>query len=490
MPQQDHFRIAATLFLASFLTYACFLQTPSNANVSSRMFLTLSLVGYGDLSIDRYAARTIDKAESRGKLYSDKAPGLSLLAVPVTALLWRPIIAYDRDHTRPPADAQASGWPPAYELFTYFATLSTSALITAISVAALFLLALNVFGNPGGATLVALAYGFATPAFGWATAFLGHAPAMGLVVTGFACLHFLRHPGPAVRRDYLLVIAGAACLTWAVVTEFTAAPVALAVAVYGFTRTTFGKDQLLLLAACALVTGLAFALPLLIYNNLAFGAPWRLGYQSVQGFPGTKQGFLGLGNPSLNVLFEIIGGARRGILLICPLLLLVPVGLIHMSMLGEQRRLAILITFIVAYYLLLNSSYYYWDGGWSTGPRHITGMLPFACLALGAVWNSAGKCMRAFVLLLVLASSALALMCASTDMFAPDDIGNLLFEVVIPRFLGGYSTAVPVPLFGWRPRYFLLGLLVAWICIGLIIARQLGRSQRVAVPGTSSPLDR
>src|SRR5262249_16038985 len=41
-------------------------------------FLTLSLVGNADLSIDRYANVTIDKAESHSRFYSAKAPGLSL----------------------------------------------------------------------------------------------------------------------------------------------------------------------------------------------------------------------------------------------------------------------------------------------------------------------------------------------------------------------------------------------------------------------------
>lgn len=480
MPKRNRLTVASMLFLMSLVTYACFLQDPWNPNVSSRMFLTLSLVGNGDLSIDRYANLTIDKAESHGRFYSDKAPGLSLLAVPVTALLWRPIITISWRLNNTDAQQGRSGWPPAYYLFSYFAMLSTSALITAVSVAAMFLVALSVFGSPVGAILVAVAYGFATPAFGWATAFVGHAPAMGLVCIGLACAHFLGHNATNPRRDCFLVVAGVACLTWAIVTEFTAAPVAAAVAVYASRKIIFADDHRVMLFRCALITGFLFLLPLLIYNHLAFGAPWRLGYQSVRGFAGMKVGFFGLGMPQLNVLYEITCGARRGILLLCPLLLLVPMGLLQMSIRDGQRGLALMIVLVVTYYLALNSSYYYWDGGDSTGPRHITGMLPFACLPLGSVWNSGSREMRAFVFLLVSASLALAVGSASTGMFAPADIDHLLRDYLIPGFFGGARTAVPVHLFGWRSRYFLLSLFSLWICLALMIARQLGRSRRAA----------
>jgi len=267
-------------------------------------------------------------------------------------------------------------------------------------------------------------------------------------------------------------VAGVACLTWAVVTEFTAAPVAAAVAMYGSRKKMISAgDNRVMLGGCALITGFVFLLPLPIYNHLAFGAPWRLSYQSVTGFPGAKLGFFGIQLPQLKVLYQIIFGARRGIIPLCPLLLLIPLGVIQMSRDG-QRRLAVLIVVVVMYYLALNSSYYYWDGGWSTGPRHITGMLPFACLPLGSVWNYASRGMRAFVLLLVSVSLALAVDSASTGMFAPTNIDDLLFDYLIP---GDSRAVLPVYLFGWRFRYFLLGLFSVWVCLGLMIARQFAR---------------
>lgn len=473
MPESCHFRTAVIIFIVSFLTYACFLQDPNNPNVSSRMFLTLSIVGHGELSIDRYAVKTIDKAVSHGKFYSDKAPGLSLMAIPVTTLLWRPIINGSLHRPDEFTAAEGSGWPPAYYLFTYFANLSTSVFITALSVAAIFLVALSVFGNLTGAIFTAVAYGFATPAFGWATAFFGHASAMGLLMIGFAWLYFWRSNNGASLRDFLFILIGVACLAWAVVTEFTAGPVAVAIAVYHSKKILSVRNHRPMLLVCALVTVLVVTLPLLIYNHLAFGSPWSIGYKAVYGFPGMKQGFLGISTPKLSTLYEITFGTRSGIFQICPLLLIVPIGLLQMSLRAEYRALALLITFVILYYLGLNSSYYYYDGGWSTGPRHITGMLPFACLALGSVWNSASRQMRAFVFLLFLISLALALICASTTMYAPNNYSHLLPEFLIPAFMGPYSSGVPVHLFGWKPRHLLIGVLHLWCFFAIIISHQL-----------------
>jgi hypothetical protein len=53
----------------------------------------------------------------------------------------------------------------------------------------------------------------------------------------------------------------------------------------------------------------------------------------------------------------------------------------------EETRLAgVLIALIAVWYPLLKAGYVYWEGGWSTGPRHITPVYPFLALALGLSW--------------------------------------------------------------------------------------------------------
>ena len=44
---------------------------------------------------------------------------------------------------------------------------------------------------------------------------------------------------------------------------------------------------------------------------------------------------------------------------------------------------------VLCSFLWINASYYYWEGGWSTGPRHLVPMLPLCCLALAFAWPRA-----------------------------------------------------------------------------------------------------
>jgi hypothetical protein len=50
----------------------------------SRFGLTQSIALHGSLRIDRYNAQTQDKSLYRGHWYSDKAPGISFLALPLS----------------------------------------------------------------------------------------------------------------------------------------------------------------------------------------------------------------------------------------------------------------------------------------------------------------------------------------------------------------------------------------------------------------------
>ncbi|MCP4378067.1 MAG: hypothetical protein GY794_18075 [bacterium] len=99
------------------------------------------------------------------------------------------------------------------------------------------------------------------------------------------------------------------------------------------------------------------------------------------------------------------------------------------------------------YYLLLNSSYAYWDGGWSTGPRHLTAALPFLILPLAIVWTEAPNRVRAALAALLLSSAVLGLICVSTSMFAPDFFEDALNIFLLPSFQARIASE-PVPRIG------------------------------------------
>src|SRR5689334_24289818 len=79
-------RPGAAVFALVLVAYAWFYQA-GGWNQNSRFDLTRAIVERHTIAIDAYADDTGDKAERGGHWYTDKAPGLSLLAVPAYAIV-------------------------------------------------------------------------------------------------------------------------------------------------------------------------------------------------------------------------------------------------------------------------------------------------------------------------------------------------------------------------------------------------------------------
>src|SRR5262249_44163060 len=79
-----------------------------NNQDSSRVAGTYSIVLHGKLNIDPYWKQTIDRAFAGGHWYSDKAPGMSLLAIPAVEAV-RAVDALTA--TRDPKPIWLRKWP-------------------------------------------------------------------------------------------------------------------------------------------------------------------------------------------------------------------------------------------------------------------------------------------------------------------------------------------------------------------------------------------
>ena len=77
----SHIRLRALLlFAVIFFSYAYFYEG-AGWNQNSRLDMVRAIVEQGTLRIDAFHQNTADKAFANGHYYSDKAPGLALLAV-------------------------------------------------------------------------------------------------------------------------------------------------------------------------------------------------------------------------------------------------------------------------------------------------------------------------------------------------------------------------------------------------------------------------
>src|SRR5262245_27794027 len=84
-------KIEIVLVLVLLVSWLYFLPRWADWSQNSRLNLTLAIVDKGTLRIDDYYQNTGDYAKFEGHYYTDKAPGPSLLAVPVYAAI-RPIL--------------------------------------------------------------------------------------------------------------------------------------------------------------------------------------------------------------------------------------------------------------------------------------------------------------------------------------------------------------------------------------------------------------
>ena len=457
----SHRATAIYIFLLAFAALAWLApQEPGNWQVVTRLGLTLSIVESGQLNIDHFADRTDDKALFEGHYYADKVPGLSFLALPVVAATALVINATGGD-----VDSDRN-----FKRFARTATIAVNGLISALATAVLFLTAIRLGATRTGALFAAGALAFATPFFGWSTAFLAHSVSGSLLMFVAAAIAFAfagDRTGQSRPPSMLFGLGLGMLLGYTMVVDLTTAPACLLGGVLTLALAArLGTAALLKMGSSLLLGGVLGLLPLLVYNQLAFDSPFTLGYSAVVGFNGMQQGFFGITWPKPNVAVELLFGLYRGLLPLSPVLVLVPVGLYVMGREPSTRVAAGAILFVLCSFLWINASYYYWHGGWSTGPRHLVPMLPLCCLALAFVWPRAFWA-RTVTLVLLAASLILSLICAVAGMFAPSEFSNPLVDFLLPIFLTPENLRRSLP------------IVLVWVVFGLLFFRK-GRPRESA----------
>ncbi len=404
-------------------------------NTASRLMLTYALVDRGSVAITGLQQQTRDKAVFRGQYYSDKLPGFPLLAT-------LPYIAVKSILRLPSHPLNRAAFP--YWAADYWVTLGTSGLLTACTAVLLVLSASELGCSRRQAALVGLAYGLATPAYIYATLAYGHqASAFAL----FACFYLLsRDRG---RHDPLRICTAGCLAAFAAVVELQVGPIAAILGLYLLAQCVAGSrrpDALAYFAVGALIPTLI----LLFYNQAAFGSPWDMGYfhHATREFAqvhGPKHP-LGLTKPDWNKLGPLLWGRHRGLLFYAPILLLSLPG--WAVLLARRAWGAALVSLsVVAAMVVVNLSYPEWTGGWSTGPRLLVPLLPFAMLPVAA--TVAGRSAIAHLATslavgLFLAGCTLMLLFQGVGARVPHSFDDPLIQTVWPLWKGEN------PLHAWR----------------------------------------
>ena len=426
-------------------------------NISSRLMLTYALVDRGTLSIDGLENQTRDLARYRGHYFSDKTPGLSLLAVPSYAASKWAFGFPDHPLDRP----GFAHWPA-----DYWMTLATSGLCTALVGVVLVSLARGLGCGPRTSALVGLAYGLSTPAFAYSTLAYGHqVSALGLIA-GFA---LIRNDSarPAIQSTLAGLLASYASLA-----EIQVGPVSALIGLYLLILVVLRRRPL----RSVVGFGLGAALPaafLLGYNFLAFDSPWRMGYfyEVLVQFKDVHSSGnpLGLRWPDWSRWGDLLWRKRRGLIRFAPIVILTPPGLLALLS-YRQFSCAIVSSLAMALIFLVNLSYPEWTGGWSTGPRLLVPLLPFAMIPVAGILARWGRWAMVPALFLTLAGWVVILGFVAVGGRIPSFVDRPWLDGVWPLIRGD----VPLPDWVYGERFARNGFSVEFPGIAARLPRWAG----------------
>ena len=329
----------------------------------SRLALTQSVAYDGTLRIDRFARQTEDRADFGGHSYSDKAPGVSFLALPS-------LEAARAAGAVGPTERKVGVWLNRWLLWTL--RVLTGGLAFVAAVVLVFVAARRV--APETAPVVAATVALATMALPMAATVFSHVAAGSLAFGAF----LLCWRGG--RRSWEWLAAGAAAGA-AFFFEYQAAIAAAIVFVYLVARTRSARA-----AALYVVGAIPFVAGLAAYNAAAFGSPLHFSYRYESAtFQQQHTGFFGLSVPSLHSLVHTLFG-KRGLFVVSPVLLLAVVGLVLLWRRGLRAEAATAGAIVVAF-VVLAAGYFDPYGGLSPGPRYFAPALLFLALGLPEVYR-------------------------------------------------------------------------------------------------------
>jgi hypothetical protein len=347
----------AILALFVLLCFGFFHQVPL-WNEHSRYDLVVAIVDHHTTQIDDTQGNTGDKAFFDGHYYSDKAPGISFLGVPVYGAM------------RAGAHVLQSGEPDPDTVIQVLA-FTLSGLPTVL-LAVLLLRFLRSLVEEWWALIVTVGLALGTIMFPLATMFIGHALTACLIFASFYVLWRMPRPAPPWHALGAGLLAG-----WAVLVDYSVLLAIIVVLIYALSRGWRVPLLMILGAVPPALLGMG-------YNWASFGGPLTQGYVYSVGFSEvTSQGFLGITVPKMWALHDMVLG-QRGFLRLSPWLAVAPLGLWAARSPRLRREIAVCVGIALAFFLPI-AGFATPIGGSTPGPRYLIPALPFLAVLVALI---------------------------------------------------------------------------------------------------------
>lgn len=441
------YQIEILLFLALLGSYVYFFPRWADPNQNSRLNMVFAVVEDGTFQIDRFVGNTVDYAQYNGHYYSDKAPGMAFLGIPVYKglktfldLPWMDGLMNRLSNSSAFQSTLREGGSGIYAEKVKFALAQVvlsfllSALPAAILGVLIYSASRRITPHAGPRVAAVIGYALLTPVFAYANAFYGHMLAGAMLFGAFYIAWTGRKPLTPVS-----LAAIGALLAYAFVTEYPSFLVAGILLVY--TVYQLYQSKTLARAVWMIIPGALIGAGWMLYNNAVFGGPLKLGYaDSTLWEAQHSTGFLSLTWPHWEAAWGMSFGIFRGLFVLSPLLLLAVPGFVLWFRSKKLRSEALVSLLGVLAFLLFNASSIMWWGGFSIGPRYLLPAVPFAALAMVFVFAAWGnRLWMKLLTALLFAWSAAATwgMSLAGQAFPPDTIRNPYTGYLLPNWLEG-----------------------------------------------------
>jgi hypothetical protein len=373
----------ALLFLVAGIYLTGFPYHPGlrSPNELCRLWQTRALVEYGTLDINHVVMESDpdwgpvgDLSRYQGKLYPSKAPLLAFAAIPI----YKGLSIFGGGGKNAVTQISLVFWSRLF--LTVLPTLAMLWLLRRF---------LGTYLSSHVADAVTATYALGSLAFSYSLLFMSHQTTAVLLFTSFYALWRCERGEWNLKLGYL--VAGA-CAGAAIAAEYTSALGVIGLLAYGILthpRTKKGRWKNLVPHLIFATSGaLPFIAGLAAYHALAFGNPLHTGYKYLNDAayqPWHVGGFLGIKTPDPRAFWLSFFSPLRGLFVLSPFLLLTFGGLrtVWKDKDERMRGLWFFTLLLMCLYGYFTSSFSYESWGWTTGPRHLTGLVPFLLLPIG-----------------------------------------------------------------------------------------------------------
>jgi hypothetical protein len=458
--------IALTVLYAGIFPYHPKLRSP---NELSRLAQTRAIVEYGTLELDQALAdygRVGDLSFYKGHYYPSKAPLLSFAAVPLYAVMR--LLSGSSRYAVPEIP------------LVFFSRLLLTILPTLVMLVFIRRF-LRAYVRSAIADGLVITYALGSLAFSYSELFMSHQTMAVLLFFGFYGLWRCAR-GEWRERGYLA--AGAFCGA-AITAEYTGAIGIAGLVFYGllvfYFREGERRDRLVsMIRAFGLATlgALPSVLLLAAYHTRCFGHPLETGYKHLADAayqPWHLGGFLGIRYPEPRAFALSFFSPLRGLFMLSPFLLLAFPGVASLARRAkaDRREWALfgLTLALLVGYTWFTSSFSYESWGWTTGPRHLTGLIPFLLLPIGLFFesraektNPGASIARGFGAGLC-AASILVTFALTSCNYVTDSVKSAFFGFAVPLLKDGYLVPTVLGFLGLRAPWQSVPFLLLFVAL-------------------------